>query len=84
MSSLNFPLVYVVSDNFDSYLTQRAYKEVRLQMSTGDFHTHTHCHVIAIDQGSFAATAYVYDLDEETGEILEIGMVEDFFKGENT
>lgn len=83
MNRLNFPLVYVVSDNFDSFMTQRAYKEVRLQMSMGDFHVHTHCDVIAVDPMSFEATEEVYDLDDETGEILTIGFVKDFLKGED-
>ena len=36
-------VVKVNSDNFENTLmTLEAYKELRLQMSTGDFHTHEH------------------------------------------
>lgn len=36
-------LVRVTSDNFcEQLFTIDAYAELRLQMSTGDFHTHTH------------------------------------------
>lgn len=36
-------VVRVNSDNFENELfTFEAYTELRLQMSTGDFHTHTH------------------------------------------
>lgn len=36
-------LILVNSDNFENQLmTFEAYAELRLQMSTGDFHTHTH------------------------------------------
>jgi hypothetical protein len=32
----------VRSDNFSGYMTQEAYAEFRLQLSTGDYHTHEH------------------------------------------
>ena len=35
-------VIRVISDNIEGYMTFEAYKELRLQMSTGDFHTHTH------------------------------------------
>lgn len=42
MQSNLYPLYLVNSDNFeDAILTAPAYRELRLQMSTGDFHAHT-------------------------------------------
>lgn len=35
-------VIKVESDNVDGYMTFEAYAELRLQMSTGDFHTHKH------------------------------------------
>lgn len=32
---------YVKSDNFEGYMTEQAYQELRLQMSSGDFGSHT-------------------------------------------
>lgn len=57
-------LVFCDSDNFSGYMTQKAYKEYRLQMSTGDFHTHTHHYVIAIDPMAYMSDEFVWDLDE--------------------
>jgi len=33
-------LIKLKSDNYNQIVTEAAYKEIRLQMSTGDFHTH--------------------------------------------
>lgn len=33
-------VIKLKSDNFNCLVTKEAYKEIRLQMSTGDFHTH--------------------------------------------
>jgi hypothetical protein len=35
-------VMFVRSDNYNGMMTFEAYAEFRLQMSTGDFHTHTH------------------------------------------
>jgi hypothetical protein len=35
-------VIKLKSDNFDCLVTPEAYNEIRLQMSTGDFGTHTH------------------------------------------
>lgn len=41
-------MVLVNSDNVsETLMTVEAYKELRLQMSTGDFHSHTHAMVEA-------------------------------------
>lgn len=82
MNTLQIPLIYVISDNFDAYMTKEAYAEVRLQMSTGDFHMHTHVDVLSIDPMSFAAECEVYDLNAEFLELEVIGIVKDFIKGE--
>lgn len=37
-----FKVIQIKSDNFDGLVTREAYEEIRLQMSTGDFHTHKH------------------------------------------
>jgi len=42
-------VIKVKSDNFNNeLLTFDAYKELRLQLSTGDFHTHRH-EIIEVD-----------------------------------
>ncbi len=81
MKTLLFPVILLMSDNFNGYLTKEAYNEVRLQMSTGDFHMHIHSAVISIDPNSCSGTEYLYDFDHETQELIEIGMVKDFVKG---
>lgn len=53
------------SDNFENtYLTFDAYKEIRLSMSTGDFHTHKH---------------EIVEVDEDT-EVLELNDVIDTYE----
>lgn len=43
-------VIQLFSDNFNGdYLTPEAYNEVRLQMSTGDFHTHKVLHLTVRD-----------------------------------
>lgn len=49
MIHLAYPLVYVDTNDFEGYATKELYNEMRLQMSTGDFHTHTAYEVIAVD-----------------------------------
>ncbi len=83
MNTLHFPIVYMVSDNFNGYLTKPAYLELRLQMSTGDFHMHTHADVLSIDPDSFSGTEYLYDYNHELQDLIEIGQIKDFIKGES-
>lgn len=83
MSKLAMPLIYLVSDNFDSYVTKEAYKEITLQMSTGDFHMHKHTEITEVDPMSFAAKEDVYDIFPEDDFKLEvIGSVKDFIAKE--
>lgn len=61
-------LYYVVSDNFEGVATEQGYKELRLQMSTGDFHTHN-----AVEWATLCKeTIAVLDLNEH----LELEMIE--------
>lgn len=52
-------VVKIKSDNFNCFLTVEAYKEIRLQMSTGDFHTHEY-ELVTVDLDD----VYVINLDE--------------------
>ncbi len=55
-------VIRLFSDNFEgSLLTFEAYKEVRLQMSTGDFHTHKAIQ-LEIEDGIDAEVLDVSDL----------------------
>ncbi len=57
--------VRVTSDNFcEQLFTIDAYAEMRLQMSTGDFHTHTHELVNRLD---FTDVITLSQLHEEQG-----------------
>lgn len=58
-------LYRVNSDNLDNaVLTEAAYHELRLQMSTGDFHTHT-AEVIAEPTEDDICDALYWDEDEQ-------------------
>ncbi len=51
-------VVHVKSDNFEGLMTFEAYSEYRLQMSTGDFHAHSHMIVSALPD------AEIYTLEQ--------------------
>lgn len=43
-------VILLNSDNYDNEIvTEAEYQEIRLQMSTGDFHTHTAKKIPAVD-----------------------------------
>lgn len=58
---------YIKSDNFTGYMTERAYKEFRLQMSTGDFHMHTAIRAIRVNGEvfDFDTDAYNPEIDSD-------------------
>lgn len=63
--SLKSELVLVNSDNLeDAVLTAEAYKEYRLQMSTGDFHTHTAVPIVNPTEDDICNALY-WDHDEQ-------------------
>lgn len=60
---------YVIkSDNVEGVITERAYAELRLQMSTGDFHTHTCIRSLPALAAHFGYT----DIDDATGEFINV------------
>jgi hypothetical protein len=59
--------MYVESGNFTGIMTARAYSEFRLQLSTGDFHTH-----VAVPALPAYADHFGYvDIDPDTGEFTD-------------
>jgi hypothetical protein len=61
-------LVRVTSDNFNEQLfTIDAYAELRLQMSTGDFHTHTH---ELVNRADLKGVITLEQMLEEIGEAI--------------
>lgn len=61
--------LYIVwSDNVEgAVLTERAYKELRLQMSTGDFHTHK---AVLTHANWLDPNTEVWDLDDTSGDMI--------------
>ncbi len=60
--------IYLESDVFKGVVTAAAYFELRLQMSTGDFHTHMACPALP----SFAAFFGYTEFDPETNELFDV------------
>ena len=64
-----FISVYMPSDNLEGQIfTARAYRELTLQMSTGDFHTHTALPALPACAAHFGYT----DIDADTGEFVHL------------
>lgn len=62
-------VIKVYSDNYDGIcFTKDAYKELTLQMSTGDYHTHTAIDTLSPD---YEGVVTLNDLLIESNEVLD-------------
>lgn len=60
--------IFVNTTNFQGVMTRAAYREFRLQLSTGDYHTHQACASLP----AYAAFYGYTDIDADTGEFFDI------------